>query len=92
MKHYRYLTFNFSKFASKAEAHRIMKEKLDHPDYIGNNLDALHDVLTTVGPTKLTVRKVEEGKALLGDYIDTLLRVLQDSAEENENLKVYIRK
>lgn len=76
-----------SLFTSKKQAHDVMKEVFSDFEYYGSNLDALHDVLTSI--TKdviITVKNLESAKAVIGTYSDTLRRVFTDSAEENEHI------
>ncbi len=54
-----------------------------------DNFDALHDVLTAIGKqTRITVSGTSSAKS---GYIDVFLRVLADSADENEKLTVLLR-
>ena len=53
--------------------------------------DALHDVLTELSEeTELVVTDFLEMKETLGTYGDILIRVLQDSAEENPLLQIIL--
>ena len=38
---------DLSKITTRADLHRLLKGMLLFPDHYGNNLDALHDILTT---------------------------------------------
>ena len=61
--------------------HEYFARKLPLPDYYGNNLDALYDVLTSLPETTVKIRgtvKTEQGERVLA--------VLRDAAEENDNL------
>ena len=42
---------NGNKMKSKEEAHLYIKKKLKHPEYYGNNLDALWDTLSSINFT-----------------------------------------
>ena len=69
---------------SRDALHDYLAQALELPSYYGANLDALHDVLTELSEeTELVVTDFLEMKETLGTYGDILIRVLQDSAEEN---------
>ncbi len=63
-------------------------ESILPPPY-GRNLDALHDILSTLNEP-LTIEVNEPSLlATLGDrYCDNLLRMLHDTAQENPNLTI----
>ena len=74
---------------TREDVHKALREGLAFPEWYGNNLDALHDVLTERTEDmsiKLTNRVLLEEH--LGDYAVYLLRVLQDCAEENPHLHI----
>ena len=71
-----------SLFTSKTQAHEIMKKEFRGYEYYGNNLDALHDVLTSMRKdVTIKVRNLDKAKAALDTYADTIRRVFVDSAE-----------
>ena len=50
------ITIDCSPLRSPKELHRVLAEKLEFPEYYGNNLDALYDCLTELGEdTHLTL-------------------------------------
>ena len=56
-----------------------LRDQLQSEDFIGNNLDALYDVLTeSPEPVEVEFRNMGQIRAALGDYTDRLLRVLMD--------------
>ena len=61
------------------------------PPPYGRNLDALHDVLSSLNEP-MTIEVNEPSLlATLGDrYCENLLRMLRDTAEENPNLTVTV--
>lgn len=64
---------------SRKELFACLKEQLGAQDFIGNNLDALHDVLTEQKePVEVELRGLDELRASLGAYADRFLRVLED--------------
>ncbi len=75
---------------SKGEAHKYMKEKLEMPEYYGENLDALWDVMSSYSECLTVI--IENEKEIyekLGLYGEKLLEVLHDASYENENISVY---
>ena len=42
------VVLDFKNIIEKAMMHQYLKEKLEFPDYYGNNLDALYDMLTSL--------------------------------------------
>lgn len=78
-----------SLFTDPQAVHTVLKQALCEDGYIGNNLDALHDVLTAVGKkTKITVKNFTAAEKQLGDYASALALVLASSASSNRYLTV----
>ncbi len=71
---------DFKDIQNTTQLHKYLKEKLELPDYYGNNLDALYDCLTEKeeGYT-VTISHIGELKRELGEYADALLHVLKDA-------------
>ena len=68
----------------KQTLHRQLKDQLAFPDYYGNNLDALYDILSTAQePFEIELINREELIGNLGGYADALLATLQDAAANN---------
>lgn len=79
------------KITDKLELHAYMKEQCRFPDYYGNNLDALYDVLTERSePLEIKVEYAEELKEILCGYGEAFLETLQDAAAENERITIEI--
>lgn len=77
---------------SKKRLHDYLTVQLNLPDYYGRNLDALKDCLTT----DFTAQTIEiiDAEAIeehLGRYGNSLMRVFQDAARENEFLDIHIK-
>ena len=66
---------------TRAKMHAALSQKMGFPAWYGGNLDALHDVLSSISrPCKLLLLGYDEQKLGQG-----FLAVFQDSAEENGN-------
>jgi len=75
----------------KQSLHAYLKEQCNFPDYYGNNLDALYDVLTDrAEPLEIVVENSEELKEILCGYGEAFIETLQDAAAENERIIVKI--
>ena len=75
----------------KAMLHAYLKKQCNFPDYYGNNLDALYDVLTErTEPLEIKVEHAEELKEILCGYGEAFIETLLDAAAENESVKVEI--
>ncbi len=68
-------------------AHKYLASKLNFPDYYGENLDALWDILSTVSePTKIQLKNEDKLVYCLGDYAKSLLQVIYEAAEVNDKI------
>jgi len=75
-------------FETKADVHANLKNILGSEEYIGNNLDALYDVLTSVNYSiSLSFINLAIGRKKLGQYCDMLVKVVLDAAHINKNLQ-----
>lgn len=78
-----------SAFTDAKAAHAALKDAIGSEDYIGSNLDALHDVLSGIGRrTRITVTNYRTAEENLGEYAEKLALVLAVSASENPCLTV----
>ena len=76
---------------SKEELHSTIQWQLSLPDYYGRNLDALWDVLSTWSKSLcIEVTHIEQMKANLEDYAESLLELLQEVAAENNAIVLSI--
>lgn len=80
------------KITDKAMLHAYLKEQCQFPDYYGNNLDALYDVLTErAEPLQICIEYAEELKERLCGYGEAFIETLLDVAAENEHITVEIK-
>ncbi|MBE6051080.1 MAG: barnase inhibitor [Clostridium sp.] len=79
-------------FLTKDELHKVLKKKMNLPDYYGNNLDALWDCITGYIPLPMTVEwlNFNQSKANLGEYADMVLEVFEDAEQELDDFKIII--
>ena len=79
------------KITDKMMLHAYLKEQCQFPDYYGNNLDALYDVLTERSePLEIKVEFAEELKEILCGYGEAFLETLQDAATENDRITIKL--
>lgn len=88
----RTITLDINRLHSVPALHKYLRSALALPMYYGANLDALYDCLTEIAePTQIVVPADITDNEKLGWYGEQLLQVLQDAAEETENLQVTIK-
>ncbi|MCL2320890.1 MAG: PatB family C-S lyase [Oscillospiraceae bacterium] len=78
---------------TKAKLHKEMKNKLDLPEYYGNNLDALWDMLTgyVEMPLKIIIINFNVCKKALGDYAEDLLFVFEQVEKELDDFILIVK-
>lgn len=80
---------NGKRMRSNTGAHAYISRKLKFPAYYGNNLDALYDMLSTMGePLTIIIKNSEKLKENLGDYGQAMLNTFSDAARSNSNIVV----
>lgn len=72
--------------SDKNEIQDNIKEAFNFPDYYGRNLDAFHDCLSEICEDTFIEIIMDENDP----YHQKVIKVLKDSANENENIKVEI--
>ena len=83
------ITIVCSRIASPADLHRLFAEALAFPAHYGNNLDALHDMLTTLKGT-LRLENWKTAEAALGKYGAAATRAIAAAGMENTELDIMI--
>ena len=75
---------------SEEKTHHILKDKLELPDYYGENLNALWDCLTgwVNLPLKIIWNDFDYSKSQLGDFADELLSLFNEAKEEIEGFEI----
>ncbi len=74
------------KLNAKESAHRYLQKRLKLPEYYGHNLDALYDVLTSIGEetTLYLMQEIVEK----GSYAEKVVETMREAARENARLAV----
>jgi len=79
------------KMTDKVTLHAYLKEQCKFPEYYGNNLDALYDVLTDrPEPLEIRLENAQELKEILCGYGEAFIETLEDAAAANKWFKVEI--
>lgn len=75
----------------KKMLHDILAASLNFPHWYGRNLDALYDCLTDLGEDA-EIRFLHEDilKEHLGEYTQSLIKVIHMSAKENTHIHVSL--
>ena len=80
-----------NKMKDKQTLHAYLKEQCKFPEYYGNNLDALYDVLTDrAEPLEIKVEHAEELKEILCGYGEAFIETLEDAAASSKNITLEI--
>lgn len=83
------ITIDCRGFIPRSDLHDAFAKALSFPDWYGNNLDALHDQLTSIGEeTRIELLCWADAEASLGRYALGAKRAILDAAEANPNLLV----
>lgn len=79
------------KMTDKITLHSYLKEQCGFPEYYGNNLDALYDVLTDrEEPLEIRLEHAQELKEVLCGYGEAFIETLEDAAANSGNVRVVI--
>jgi ribonuclease inhibitor len=73
----------------RKQTHEYLKEKFSFPDYYGKNLDALFDLLSSVGDLLTVVLfNTSAAEMNLGGYGSALIATIREAAEDNPNIEL----
>lgn len=80
-------------FLTKEELHKILKSKMNLPEFYGNNLSGLWDLITGFIPLPMTIEWInfKESQVNLGHYAKDVLRVFKDAEEELDDFKIIVK-
>ena len=82
MKEYRIDCLNMS---DRVTAHKYLAEVFAFPEWYGNNLDALFDLLRDMGESVVIIENTDALSAM-GVYGEALISTIKDAADENPNM------
>lgn len=83
------ITIDCRGFVPRSDLHNAFSRALSFPDWYGNNLDALHDQLTSIcEDTHLLLLHWEDAQTALGRYACGAKLAILDAEEENPFLTV----
>ncbi len=80
-------TIDLTKNVSPKAMHEKIKKELHFPEYYGNNLDALYDMLTALTEDTIITLKISEDS-----YAKRVKMLLQDAAAKNSRLQIIEKK
>jgi ribonuclease inhibitor len=84
----RKVILDFNVTETREDVHAYLAMKLDLPDYYGGNLDALYDMLTSLGEdTCIGFFSGREAREI-SPYLKRVAHVMCDAEEENPHLAV----
>ena len=78
-------------FETKARIHEAFHNEPAFPEYQGNNLDAMFDMLSEIArPTELTVKNLADWEAAPDSFKNNIKKLLERADRENPNLTVIL--
>jgi ribonuclease inhibitor len=85
------ITINGLEMVSKQQVHNLLARELQLPDYYGQNLDALWDVMITYrSPLTIQMNHTKQFIHNLDVYGDALIQLLTDLEASNNNIKIIL--
>ena len=82
-------TIDLNSVYNADELHAEIRGVLPVPEFYGNNLDALHDVLTDFHePCRIEFRNLTEAEITMPKYIRSLKKMCEDVMKENEKVEI----
>ena len=83
----RTITLDGQKMTTIEKTHKYLSAQLNFPDYYGENLDALWDILSTVSePMQIRLVNQEKLDFYLAEYAQGLIGIFFEAALVNENV------
>ncbi|SDD17810.1 barstar family protein [Niabella drilacis] len=82
------IIFDFDRIGTEADFYKTAITKLELPEYFGNNLDALYDVLTGAIALPVLIRFTDLSLGQLEKFSD-IIAVFEDAAAELEEQLIF---
>ena len=87
------VVLDFKNILDKIMMHQYLKEKLEFPDYYGNNLDALYDMLTSLEEgTFIEIINYQNFEKNDEKYFKSLCELFEDVNNEDLGVKIILKK
>ncbi len=85
------VVIDFAAYETRAAFHAAFHKEEAFPDYEGNNLDAVFDMLTEIGsPLSITVKNLRSWQAAADSYKGNIEKLLIRADKENPALTISI--
>ena len=89
------IVIDFSKCKYSMDLHNEIRKKLELPEWYGNNLDALWDMLTGFIETPIEVTVIYKPENKMAENLkESVLKVIEtfkEASEEDEEIKINIK-
>lgn len=83
---------NADRLMNAEEAQPYLEQAFSFPSWYGRNLDALHDCLCDIHETtEIIIEGAVSADRKKGTYLDQVIRVADDCADENSCLHVFLK-
>ena len=77
---------------NRAEIHKRIRKELPVPEYYGNNLDALHDVLAEcANGTKIVFENTSKTDPSMRGYVEALRWMCSETTEEYPEIQIEFK-
>ena len=74
------------------EFYTLLGEYINIPDYFGNNLDGLNDLLTDINKeTEITILNLDDMESVMPKFVRGLKRLSENINKQNLKIKLYIK-
>ena len=86
------VVLDFKNILDKIMMHQYLKEKLEFPDYYGNNLDALYDMLTSLEEgTFIEIINYQNFEKNDEKYFKSLCELFDDVNNEDIGVNIVLK-
>ena len=86
------IEIDFSNCKYIGSVHKEIKEKLELPEWYGENLDALWDALIGIAQTPIIVKPQTISSKKLTPYINEVINVFNEAVEKCNEINVIIER